>query len=67
MDVLGVLSASKSLSATATMPGLSTGTTGKSITGLTDGDFETEMPVTTLDEFSYKLEFSENLNIKLMR
>ncbi|MDA9124939.1 T9SS type B sorting domain-containing protein [Flavobacteriaceae bacterium] len=59
-----VLSASKSLSATATMPGLSTGTTGKSITGLTDGDFETEMPVTTLDEFSYKLEFSENLNIK---
>ena len=58
------LSASRTLSATATTQDLTTGTTGKSITGLTDGEFETEMPVTTIDEFSYKLEFSENLNIK---
>ena len=58
------LSASRTLSATATTPDLTTGTTGKSITGLTDGEFETEMPVTTIDKFSYKLEFSENLNIK---
>ncbi len=59
-----VLSASRSITATATTPNITTGTTGKSITGLIDGEFETEMPVTTIDEFSYKLEFSENLNIK---
>jgi hypothetical protein len=58
------LAASRSITATATTSKLSTGTTGKSITGLIDGEFETEMPVTTIDEFSYKLEFSENLNIK---
>ena len=58
------LTASRSITATATTPNLTTGTTGKSITGLIDGEFETEMPVTTIDEFSYKLEFSENLNIK---
>ena len=59
-----VLSASRTLTATATTPDLTTGTSGKSITGLTDGEFETEMPTTVLDQFSYKLEFSENLNIK---
>ena len=58
------LTSSRSITATATTSNLTTGTTGKSITGLIDGEFETEMPVTTIDEFSYKLEFSENLNIK---
>ena len=45
-------------------PNYNTGVADKRISGSTLGNFETEIPATSLDDFSYKIEFNEKINLK---